>query len=115
MNATLLTALFLSLASPAPASPPAEQAVIRFFQAVEAGDCETLRALTTHAAWQDRCTEAVQEMRAHDTRLLAIDGSRPDGRDPATQLVRARVHHSRGEHLWLLAVKPAGASWRIEI
>lgn len=115
MNATILTALFLTLASPPAAPPPAEQAVLRLFQAVEAGDCETLRALTTHAAWQDRCTEAIQEMREHDTRLLVIEGSQPDGRDPAKQLVRARVHHSRGEHLWLLAVQPAGAGWRIEI
>lgn len=99
----------------APASPPAGQAVIRFFQAVDAGDCETLRALTTQDRWRDRCSEAVQEMRDHDTRLLGIEGSQPDGRNLSTQLVRVRVHHSHGEHVWVLAVKPSEGGWRIAI
>jgi hypothetical protein len=116
MNALTLTGLFLSLLfSTAPVASPAEQAVIRFFQAVDAGDCETLRALTTRAPWQDRCSEAIQEMRGHGTRLLRIEGSQPDGRDPRTQLVRARVHHSRGEHVWVLSVKPVAEGWRIAI
>lgn len=116
MSAITLASLTLWLAFQASApAPPAEAAVVRFFAAVEAGDCETLGKLTARDRWRDRCPEAVKEMKDHGTRFLGIEGSQPDGRDPRTRLVRVRVHYSDGEHLWVLPVEPSAEGWRLSI
>lgn len=122
MSAPALLALWLALQAssgaslPAPAPPPAEAAVQRFFAAISAGDCAALRTLTTRAQWRDRCSEAVDEMKGHQVRLLGIEGSAPDGRAPRIQLVRTRVEHNGREHLWLLSVEPApDGGWRLVI
>jgi hypothetical protein len=109
-------ALGLALVACRPAPPPGRpgEAVERFYGAVLAGDCAAaLSALGTafraRVEQKGSCDQLFEEMREHP--LDRVLDTQVDGRNPAAQLVRARLQGRKTDVI--IRVQAEGGQWKI--
>ena len=109
----LVSLLLLVACSTPPAGPPAD-AVLRFFRAVEAGECEVAfatlsRAYRAEVEQEHPCAESLAELRQRP--LESVIDTRVDGRNNKAHLVR--VHLRGRETDSLIRVEAEDGQWRI--
>lgn len=115
-GATLAVALAVGCSRPVDPRE-AERTVQRFFDALPAGDCAVLQPMLANAADEAQCRSIVDEMNAHRVRLLAVKGSKVDGRDKRAVIVTADMEHQgeRRKEPLLIRVESHDGSWRIRL
>ncbi|HEX2571459.1 MAG TPA: hypothetical protein VH877_18005 [Polyangia bacterium] len=108
--------LGLALLACRPASPPGRpaEAVERFYAAVLAGDCTAVmgalgKAYRARVEQKGNCDKLLEEMREHP--LESVLDTQVDGRNPAAQLVRARLRGHKTDVI--IRVQAEGGQWKI--
>jgi hypothetical protein len=92
---------------------PATKAVERYFAAVEKKDCPALMALTAPTKAATSCAEILDSFGRRQARLVAVNGSEPDGRDARVTIVHARVAFDGHEASWLVRAEADGDGWKL--
>ncbi len=105
-----------------PAAPPSptdiRQPVVEYFAAVDAGDCDRLRANVAGAAAErlagSGCQAELSTFVEHGGQLVSVGQVRADGRNPARRLVDTRVRVGSTERTIVVGVRQAGGRWVVD-
>ena len=86
------------------------------FDAIDRGDCATLRALMSEAVDDGACAKLLHEWR-DDLRVKLVDipDVRRDGRDPHAIIVRTIVMRRDKQETMLVRVTHDGDAWRLAL
>ena len=107
----------LRASAPEPQRGDPGAALHAYFDAVARGDCAGLEALLAEAAAREfaelGCARTLAEYAEHDASLVGIDGSAPDGRDAALQLVRATLREGPRTRTIVVGVRWIDGGWRV--
>lgn len=101
-------------------SPPsiaeAEAIVTRWYQAVEAGDCKTILAITADKMTQENCDGLITDFREHGAKFLGVAEAKLDGRDKQAVLVTARLSFTNrygSDKKWITRAVRTSDGWRV--
>jgi len=111
------TACSVETGSTEPQADPAK-VVREYFAAIEAGDCDAMRARLGGPALgrldEDGCAARLREYEEHGASLRGIDQVDVDGRDADRRLVKTRVGMGDAERTIIIGLRAHGTGWRIE-
>lgn len=117
MGLALATACSVQRESAGPETDPAD-VVREYFAAIEAGDCDAMRARLGGPALsrldEDGCPARLHEFEEHGASLRGIDQVDVDGRDADRRLVKTRVGLGDHERTIVVGLRAHGTGWRIE-
>jgi len=92
--------------------------VVGYFAAVSAADCGRLRGVLTGEALErfdaSGCQAVLDDHTEHGAKLLRVEGTRKDGRDPDLRLISVRMQMGADERTIIVGVRGIGAHWKIE-
>ncbi len=117
MGLALASACGVTPESAGPKTDPAD-VVREYFAAIEAGDCDAMRARLGGPALarldEQGCPARLHEHEEHGASLRGIDQVDVDGRDPDRRLVKTRVGMGDAERIIVVGLRAHGTGWRIE-
>jgi hypothetical protein len=92
--------------------------VREYFAAIAVSDCDRVRATLTGNALDHfetaGCRKVLDDYLEHGAQLLRVEGTGPDGRDPARRLISVQIRKGSGEQTIVVGVRGQGGTWKIE-
>lgn len=117
MRKTLPPLLFslLLCCSGTPDPDEAVPFVQRFLDAIEAGDCATIRSLSVKEITESECQELVTIYRRRGVKLLEILHATVDGRFKDAVIVKTRIEEKGQPKERLFRVEYTNGAWKLRL
>ena len=102
-------------AAPKVDTAPAKAVVEKFYAAMAAHDCESLKSCVNPVITDEQCKSNIEEFEEHNVKFLCVAGAVQDARDPRFVIVTVRVRMPpKEEKEQLMRTSLQNGVWKIE-